>query len=333
MCDKKSIDVFLGSDENYADGAMVTMAGIILNIKKPSITPRFFIFTNAESLFRRFVEMMQDRAEFYFIDPLEDLENLGLNPATRFFYLCCLIPKYTQSDKVILIDADFLCQKDLSELLDINIENSFCAACIDINFPTLGHDSTCFGPDLAARNRDTAYFNAGLMTINVPLWKSENIADKILAFERRKIKMRIFNDQSAMNYLFNGRFVILDPAWNMFSTHINNTQLTEPVNLHYITKKKPWRVFLRNHAAFFAWYELAHHLREVLGRKYPRSCSARFLVILFSKMPYLTRLLPKRAANNFRNAVYFQTLLKYERKKASDPIPLGTEKAAQTAGF
>jgi lipopolysaccharide biosynthesis glycosyltransferase len=88
------------------------------------------------------------------------------------------------------------------------------------------------------------YFNAGVLLIDLPLWRAERVSERALEYLARNPSSPIC-DQDALNVACDGRWTPLDPRWN-FQDHYDKVfadmeaeQL--PGIVHFVTTLKPWK--------------------------------------------------------------------------------------------
>ena len=117
---------------------------------------------------------------------------------------------------------------------------------------------------VAARPRSTiassdsrpslAYFNAGVMTLDLALWREEQLASQLLRYLERHAHAIRWWDQDALNAVLAGRWGELDPRWNQipqfwepaagdtdpFPPALRELVIRDPWIVHYSTGSKPW---------------------------------------------------------------------------------------------
>lgn len=173
-------------------------------------------------------------------------------------------------DKVIYLDSDVLVRGDLTELWKADLGNHACLAATDIACPFIHARSADRRfrrsiPYLASLtpipnwkelglNPRAAYFNSGVMVLNLALWREEQIDRQLLACLRNNRKHVWCWDQYALNVVFAGRWGQLPSRWNQ-GAHVYEfpdrrcypieadefQQLfDDPAIIHYTTEYKPW---------------------------------------------------------------------------------------------
>lgn len=154
-------------------------------------------------------------------------------------------------DKVIYIDGDTLIKKDLSELYSVDIENKYAAVIKDYKPLTYSPSHLEF-----LKINHNAYFNSGIMLLNLKLIREEDLYSKLLDYRINGINK--FMDQDTLNVVFKENVVYLNLKYNVMTSIVSYFKLNE-INeyyelnykniedlyndaniLHLCTKFKPW---------------------------------------------------------------------------------------------
>ena len=105
---------------------------------------------------------------------------------------------------------DVVVCRDLGELYAANLGNNYFAAAKD-----LVHSTKPEYVSWAAKWGFTewdAYVNTGVLVMNLELFRSEPVLDRLLAVVLEASKWLC--DQDALNFVCKGRIAPLDPRWN-----------------------------------------------------------------------------------------------------------------------
>ncbi len=186
-----------------------------------------------------------------------------------------LLPEYVE--RVVYLDSDLLVLDDVTKLWQMELGDAYCAAAIDIACPfvdarehfAVAEDAIAdFGsvPYVAAISPianwrelgidgSAAYFNSGVMVLNLERWRQDDISRKLFECLRENREHVWCWDQYALNVVFSGKWIPLEPKWNQgmhvheypgpeqcpidaeqFSKMCNN-----PSIVHYTTEYKPWQ--------------------------------------------------------------------------------------------
>lgn len=140
-------------------------------------------------------------------------------------YYRILIDRILSDDisTILYLDLDILVRKDIRYLFNsVDINNSLLAACLDYELNSskitpkdlIIKSISPFKKDLYINNNK--YFNAGVLLINLDLWRKCCISEK--CFDLLRTHSPIRHDQDLLNYLVKSK-EILDIGWNF---HIYN---------------------------------------------------------------------------------------------------------------
>lgn len=165
------------------------------------------------------------------------------------------------SDRFLYVDADTLCDLDVGELMNVDFGGK-PAAWVPEAPLSLAVDRA-IAKELGNSPREH-YFNAGVILINGPEWKQQQISE--LAIDYISVNSPRFHDQSALNVVLREKAVRLEPKfnrltngrknWSYFTHGLGSTQSL----MHFIDYPKPWDLFAEVvHPHYFLW-------RSVLNR-------------------------------------------------------------------
>ena len=163
-------------------------------------------------------------------------------------YYRVLIPSSIPAEvkTVLFLDSDLIVRRDISEFYNQSLENFTHAAV-----------ASPFSDDARSRLGIPAgyrYFNAGVLLLNLELWRTENLSAKILDYIRSHSESLTWWDQDALNAVLYGRWRCCSPKWNagagFFTTHraavleVSESEYTEaaknPCIVHFTGSYKPW---------------------------------------------------------------------------------------------
>ena len=174
-----------------------------------------------------------------------------------------LADKLKDVSKVLYLDCDMILLGDIKDLWAYDV-SPYVAAVVkdaaDINLSHLG------------KLTPKAYFNSGMMLINLDQWEKNKIQDKLFKLLDQKIHFR-FHDQDLLNLALNNKVSFIDSKWNLIPSRTNKyvikyvamiarMSLERVLKLntiiHYAASKKPWH-YLSSHPLKFLWWK---HLRR-----------------------------------------------------------------------
>jgi lipopolysaccharide biosynthesis glycosyltransferase len=175
-------------------------------------------------------------------------------PTSRFppivlapLWLAELLPAHV--NKVLFLDADLLVLDSVLPLWQQSIDHLLLAAAQDLAIPHLS--SVRAVPDWKERGLpgQAAYFNAGVMLINLKEWRRREVSAAVLGYIRQVDCD--FLHQTALNALFHGSWSLIHPRWNLISglagrpwyrpaTDDWSEAMANPAIVHFAGTLKPW---------------------------------------------------------------------------------------------
>ncbi|MEI6239037.1 MAG: glycosyltransferase family 8 protein [Planctomycetia bacterium] len=120
-------------------------------------------------------------------------------------------------DRVIYVDADTIIRRDITDLWEENLAGHSTAAVMDPVIPWAACPDGLPWQELSLPP-DAAYFNAGMMVIDLGRWRRERIGQKALAFLRTHRLPHA--DQGGLNAALSGQWKRLEPSWNLQAGHL-----------------------------------------------------------------------------------------------------------------
>lgn len=190
-------------------------------------------------------------------------------PDSTYFRLCLGEALPATVSRALYLDVDVLVRRSLTPLLDIDLEDSVLAAVQSVNYPWVAtrgavNDWRRLGLDPRA-----AFFNAGVLLVDVDRWRAEGIATAALDYLRSPHCGR-GADQEALNVVCSDRWRRLEPTWNqqtpmlddhhgahlLFDADTIDAARRDPHIVHFQTRPKPWHVG-SGHPWRAAWLDVA----------------------------------------------------------------------------
>ena len=178
-----------------------------------------------------------------------------LTKATYFrLYLARVLPK--DISRVLYIDCDCLFVKGPEELFSTELSGFTIGAVEDYYFVDRRFPQT-------HPNFKSPYFNAGLLLIDLPQWRTRKIEDRLL--EMIMNNQFDFHDQDALNIVLENDWLPLSLNWNVqcvyayssrewvFSRRVRNISIlgafANPFIVHFTGPSKPWAMGSRLYGA------------------------------------------------------------------------------------
>jgi lipopolysaccharide biosynthesis glycosyltransferase len=148
-------------------------------------------------------------------------------------------------EKLIYLDCDLIVKDDISQLWDIPLFDYTIAAVSDIGglfrLEDLNMPST------------SAYFNSGVMMINLASWRKGGVTKAVLNYLIQNREKIHYHDQDGLNAILYNHWLSLPPNWNMQSNMLERNKSTwfsdevlkeaarHPSIIHFTGPSKPWQ--------------------------------------------------------------------------------------------
>jgi lipopolysaccharide biosynthesis glycosyltransferase len=203
-----------------------------------------------------FVNVTQYFKEYTFY-----IENKKSISEETFFRL--IIPElFSEYEKVIYLDGDMICCTDIAELYHFELGNNLLAAPCDILGQYFYYKNKKYKKMIhedgirVVKNTDN-YFIAGVLVINIPLFRVSFSTKEILDFAvSRKWKI---HDQDVLNVLCEGKVLMLPLSWS-FMKLANDASKYIPEHLFdvYSKSEKELKIFHYNWVYRKPWANTFH---------------------------------------------------------------------------
>lgn len=236
-------------DNHYFRAMGATMASIVANNPQQHFTFHVLTFDAAPEHQARLKEMEQ---RFNVYTELHILQESDFSKFNHFIqhshyslsiFTRLVIPSVLKgiAKKVLYMDADILCVGRMDDLIAFDLNDHIIAGVPDAPVTTRRRVK-------ALELKDGRYFNGGVLLIDVDRWEAEDCTGQTLqALLQHSDRMR-FNDQDALNMVFDGRAAFLDIKWNylydlIHDLNINRTsmrQVGDAALIHFAGSVKPW---------------------------------------------------------------------------------------------
>lgn len=195
------------------------------------------------------VELGDVRSRF----PYEiDTRGFDVSALSRFF-MAEMIPAH--EERILYLDCDTIVKDSLKELWELPLDGYALAAAME---PTVGMNIK----GQIDLTKEDAYYNSGVLLINLAYWRKKNVQQKLLNFYGEKEGKLFACDQDTINGALRGKILLLDPRYNFFTNlkyfpyaslvvrtadyaAVTREQLKnakkEPAILHYLGDERPWK--------------------------------------------------------------------------------------------
>jgi lipopolysaccharide biosynthesis glycosyltransferase len=216
------------------------VSAISLAVNNPEIRLRIHVFASSiseedaahlESIPERYPQV---EIHLYDVDAgrLSSLPTLERYPLAIYFRLMMPVV-LPEAGRLLYLDSDILCLGSLEPLLDLPMDGWISAAAPDA-------ERTAKRRILALGMASGAYFNSGVMLLNVRKWNEERITQRTVEMLAATPERFLLPDQDVLNLLLEGHTHYLPRTWN---TMLSGDESLEGVHLlHCAAHPKPWRV-------------------------------------------------------------------------------------------
>ena len=143
------------------------------------------------------------------------------------------------SKTCLYLDADIVVTGSISELISIELNDSYLAAVENPGF--MRHE------ELGMRSQ-SSYFNSGVMLLNLEKWRKCNLKKSVIALVKKKPSAIHFVDQCGLNGIVDGNWIKLDLKYNFQTCMLREFNYSmiysgdTPVIIHYTGSSKPWHI-------------------------------------------------------------------------------------------
>ena len=238
------MDICYATNESFAQYMAVSITSLLENNASHSVVVHILHSDLGEATTAR-LKMFESRyknakIQFHKIDDSR-FEKFGLTieHITKETYFRYMIAEVLPNiDYVLYLDGDTIVNGDISELFDTDLTNCYCAGVSDIYIESVGYKKTL--------GIDGLYINAGVILFNLDEMRRTNIAEKL--FKLTSENNFKYQDQDAINVVFNGKIKELDCIYNFKRAHQKAFPEKVPSAkiVHYVGPNKPWRKFTLN---------------------------------------------------------------------------------------
>ncbi len=188
-------------------------------------------------------------------------------------WLADLLP---QLSRVVYVDADVLFRASLRELWETDLAGNVLGAVTQYLYPGMAPRIT----RSLGLGDVSAYFNSGVLLIDLQRWRDEGVTHEIAEFARSHAL--VWPDQDALSGVLHARRLYLHPRWNAmpgiwdlparrlpYRDDETREACARPAVVHFLGPHKPWHY--RSKSPFRAeWFDLLRDTpwrdREIEGR-------------------------------------------------------------------
>ncbi len=244
--------IALAGDEHYVPGLFVSLASVLTHLQRSFALDVIVIdeglspATNRalHSLVARAAPAARLRIVDGFVTSGIDAPTSG--HLTQATYGRLLIPQLCPDIKTVLyLDSDTLVRVSVAALLDTELDGAPLAAVTDADASTHAGRQR-YGELRSERAPDEPYVNAGVLLMNLDVWRSRDLGNGVLHYiESHRDQLR-FHDQDAINALLGDEIKLLGGGWN-YQLRVERSRsaasLKDAAVIHFSDPVKPWATF------------------------------------------------------------------------------------------
>lgn len=251
------INVVFASDKNYLEQLTVAMCSLFET--NPDLAfDTYILNSDIDGATWRVLEEFADRYDRDLFDikvPAHEVEGLVKTwHFTEANYYRLFIPELLNAPKALYLDADVVVNGSIRDLYETDVSDVYLAAVVDPSSDR--HHNQDLGMSEASK-----YLNSGVMLLNLVMWRSCHVKEKVIEFVKRKPGVIEYVDQCGINAIVDGKWKELHVKFNLQSLFLKMdrnilsglvpaAELREgarrPIIIHYSGKWKPW-LFYRMH--------------------------------------------------------------------------------------
>lgn len=249
---RDQINIVSAANSNFVEPLAILYASI-LNNNDDNRHYAFFVLSDQltardQATLRQITESFNAELTFIEVDEAPLAAAIQDDQVLKTAYYRLLIPNLLpEIERVLYLDCDTLCLENLARLWDVELGNIPVAAVEDAGF----HNRLA---QMAIDYKSIRYFNAGVLLMNLTIWRQQKITEQILTFIKEYPQKLRFHDQDALNAILHDRWIHLHPKWNVQTSilmdfivapteRINRQFLSaqkEPGLIHFCGSEKPW---------------------------------------------------------------------------------------------
>lgn len=255
-----TVRVAFGIDAGYVPHVGVAIASLAATTAPTARLQITILHTGVPDDERRQIESCAPRAGFDWVG-IKDPELLGLTGSNHissatYYRLALSRIVSAEVDRILYLDGDLVVVSDITRLWRTDLQGHALAAVLDP-----GVDVVSFAERWALTPTPGAYFNAGVLLIDLARVRAEGLFDATLEFLMANRAGLCFMDQDALNRTLWRQWRPLDPIWNVQRNMVlpdlpNGQPRRRPAIVHFTTEHKPWLPGAYNPYAWLYWRNL-----------------------------------------------------------------------------
>lgn len=224
--DFNNIPIVIASDNKYVKYVSVVLNSIIENSHLENNYDIYILNDNISEYSKKIISGIIDNKNNFnvqFIDvslyvsqQIKDIFYVHnyISIATYFRFFIELI--FKEFEKVIYLDCDIVVEKDVAQLMEVDLNNKILAACRDFETMRLVYkenDWQEYHRNVLEIKDSNNYFQAGVIVYNIKRLIQNNTLIKLLG-KLKEVQSPRFVDQDILNSVLQNNIKFLDSKWN-----------------------------------------------------------------------------------------------------------------------
>ena len=274
---KTTLNVACGVDDSFVDPLLIMITSLLENNHKSRIKFHIFSALISDANVRRIEYLIFGYDMDFQFYPLKKEDFDGFPTSGRIScaaYYRILMPDLIDSSvsRFLYLDADIIVNRDLQELFETDLNHMVLGAVDDLVTIDSNMHHYLNLPE------ENAYFNSGVLLIDVRKWKDGNFGERVMSFISANYELCKFHDQDALNaLLFKDRFS-LPPKYNQQIGFflLRKSDILKVFNFKAIADAKKNPVIIHFNGLEKPWHYMSFHPYRFLFSKYSGSASPDF---------------------------------------------------------
>lgn len=290
--DAEKVNVCFTADGSYAQHLGVAIISLLSNSKTPERIIIHWLYDKVDAEQIELVKSIVVRygASLILHEVLVDYSTYRLTHhfATPIYFRIDLPKMLDSLDKCLYLDCDIIVCNDICALFSIDIDKFYMAAIEEV-------DGRLNNARLSIPLK-SKYFNAGVLMINLNLWRKAKISNLVHQFIENNPEKLEYPDQDALNAILFDKWLAIHPKWNVQPKMLSKLgyeysdrnaikeAIKQPAIIHYSTSSKPWH-YRNNHPLkkkYYDYLKLSPWSNYIPGDRNFRNMVRRILI--FSRL-------------------------------------------------
>ena len=148
-------------------------------------------------------------------------------------YFRIAISNLINAKTALYLDCDIYVKSSIREIFNINLEGYPLAAVKDPGFQPI---------EKLKMRPDSAYFNSGVLLMNLDFWRENNLSNFVLNYAIENTNILSYADQCALNAVIDGKYFSLDLLYNFQTIHLElcpESTINKAKIIHFTSSYKP----------------------------------------------------------------------------------------------